>query len=144
MFKKLIILSIIVWYVIMSIHNCLCIWYHRIMYAAMPMPPVYRNGMETKMGKNGTLSFARRAAELTVGGVYLCVLYTICALLELFYSFIYSRFTYGIVCYGSAYQNQVQRLKNAINRALKIVFSSSDITPELLKRENLLDFDLAY
>ena len=80
MFKKLIILSIIVWYVIMSIHNCLCIWYHRIMYAAMPMPPVYRNGMETKMGKNGTLSFARRAAELTVGGVYLCVLYTICAL----------------------------------------------------------------
>ena len=63
---------------------------------------------------------------------------------QLFYAFIYSRFTYGIVCYGSAYQNQIQRLRNMINRALKLVINSTVITSELLRRENVLNFDMAY
>ena len=63
---------------------------------------------------------------------------------QLYYSFIYSRFTYGIICYGSAYQNQIQRLKNVINRALKLVFNQTAITSDLLRRENMLDFDMAY
>ena len=63
---------------------------------------------------------------------------------QLFYSFIYSKFTYGIVCYGSAYQNQIQRLKNVVKRALKIVLNSSVISSTLLRREKILDFDLAY
>ena len=63
---------------------------------------------------------------------------------QLFYSFIYSKFTYGIICYGSAYQNQIQRVKNVINRSLKLVFNTRDLSPELLKRENVLDFDMAY
>ena len=63
---------------------------------------------------------------------------------QLFYSFIYSKFTYGIICYGSAYQNQTQRLKNVINRALKLVFNQTTLTSDLLRRENVLDFDMAY
>ena len=54
---------------------------------------------------------------------------------KLFYSFIYSKFTYGIICYGSAYQNQVQRVKKVINRSLKLVFNTRVITSDLLKRE---------
>ena len=63
---------------------------------------------------------------------------------QLFYSFIYSRFTYGIVCYGAAYQNQIQRVKRVINRSLKLVFNTNVLSSELLKRENVLDFDMAY
>ena len=63
---------------------------------------------------------------------------------QLFYSLVYSRFTYGITCYGSAYQNQIQRLKNIIHRALKLVFNPTTISPELLRKENVLDFDMAY
>ena len=63
---------------------------------------------------------------------------------QLFYTFIYSRFTYGITCYGSAYLNQIQRIKKVINRSLKLVFNSTVLTPELLKREKVLDFDMAY
>ena len=63
---------------------------------------------------------------------------------QLFYSFIYSKFTYGIVCYGSAYQNQIQRLKNVVKRALKLVLNSTVLSSTLLRRENILDFDLAY
>ena len=63
---------------------------------------------------------------------------------QLFYTFIYSRFTYGIICYGSAYQNQIQRVKKVINRSLKLVFNTTVLSSELLKRENVLDFDMAY
>ena len=61
-----------------------------------------------------------------------------------FYAFIHSKFTYGIVCYGSAYQNQIQRLKNVINRALKLIFNPSVVTPDLLRRENILSFEMSY
>ena len=63
---------------------------------------------------------------------------------QLFYTFIYSRFTYGIICYGSAYQNQIQQVKKVINRSLKLVFNTTVLSSELLKRENVLDFDMAY
>ena len=63
---------------------------------------------------------------------------------QLFYTFIYSKFTYGIVCYGSAYQNQIQRVKRAINRSLKLVFNTNALSSELLKSQNILDFDMAY
>ena len=42
------------------------------------------------------------------------------------------------------YQNQIQRLKNVVKRALKIVLNSSVISSTLLRREKILDFDLAY
>ena len=63
---------------------------------------------------------------------------------QLFYAFIYSRFTYGIICYGSAYQNQIQRVKNLIRRALKLVLNCDTLTPEICKTERLFDFDTAY
>ena len=63
---------------------------------------------------------------------------------NLFYAFIYSRFTYGITCYGSAYQNQIQRIKNLVNRALKLVVNRHTLTPDTCKNERLFDFDMAY
>ena len=63
---------------------------------------------------------------------------------QLFFSFIYSRVTYGITCYGSAYQNQIQRIKNLIRRALKLVVNRETLTPEICKNERLFDFDMAY
>ena len=63
---------------------------------------------------------------------------------QLFYAFIYSKFTYGIICYGSAYQNQIQGVRRVINRSLKLVFNTTILTTDLLKQENVLDFDMAY
>ena len=63
---------------------------------------------------------------------------------QLFYAYIYSRFTYGIICYGSAYQNQIQRVKNLIRRALKLVLNCDTLTPEMCKAERLFDFEMAY
>ena len=45
---------------------------------------------------------------------------------------------------GSAYQNQTQRIKNLINRALKLVVNRDILTPEICKNERLFDFDMAY
>ena len=63
---------------------------------------------------------------------------------QLFYTFIYSKFTYAITCYGSAYQNQTQRIKNLIDKALKLVLNRPTITPEICKNERLFNFDMAY
>ena len=63
---------------------------------------------------------------------------------NLFYAFIYSRFTYGITCYGSVYQNQIQRIKILVNRALKLVVNRHTLTPGICKNEGLFDFDMAY
>ena len=63
---------------------------------------------------------------------------------QLFYAIIYSKFTYGITCYGSAYQNQIQRLKNLTRRALKLVINSETLTPEIRKKEGLFDYKMAY
>ena len=63
---------------------------------------------------------------------------------QLFYAFIYSKFTYGITCYGSAYQNQIQRIKNLIRRALKLVVNSETLTPEIYRNDRLFDFEMAY
>ena len=63
---------------------------------------------------------------------------------QLFYAFIYSIFTYGITCYGSAYQNQTQRVKNLILRAIKLVLNRDEITTQICKNERLFTFDMAY
>ena len=63
---------------------------------------------------------------------------------QLFYAFIYSKYTYAITCYGSAYQNQVQRLKNLISRALKLVLNTETLTAELCKTNQIFDFDTSY
>ena len=63
---------------------------------------------------------------------------------QLFYTFIYSKFTYAITCYGSACQNQIQRIKNLTDRALKLVLNVPTITPEICKLERLFNFDMAY
>ena len=63
---------------------------------------------------------------------------------QLYYSFIYSIFTYGITCYGSAYLNQTQRVKNLIIRALKLALNRDTITPAICKHERFFDYDMAY
>ena len=63
---------------------------------------------------------------------------------QLFYAIIYSKFTYGITCYGSAYQNQIQRIKNLTRRAIKLVLNRDTLTPEICKNQRIFDFDMAY
>ena len=63
---------------------------------------------------------------------------------QLFYTLIYSKFTYAITCYGAAYLNQTQRIKNLIDRALKLVVNRPTINPEICKKERLFNFDMAY
>ena len=54
---------------------------------------------------------------------------------QLYYAFIYSHFTYAITSYQSAYLNQTQKLKNLINKALKLVFNVNVLTHDLLKEK---------
>ena len=63
---------------------------------------------------------------------------------QLFFAFIYSKFTYAIICYGSAYQNQIQRIKNLVNRALKLVLNVHTLAPNTCKNARIFDFDMAY
>ena len=63
---------------------------------------------------------------------------------QLFFAFIYSKFTYAIICYGSAYQNQIQRVKSLINRALKLVLDVHTLAPDTCKNARMFDFDTAY
>ena len=63
---------------------------------------------------------------------------------QLFYAFIYSKFTYGITCYGSAYQNQIQRVKSLTNRAIKLILNRDTLTAEICKSEHIFDFNMAY
>ena len=63
---------------------------------------------------------------------------------QLFYSIVYSKFTYGITCYGSAYQNQIQRVKNLVKKAIKLILNRDTLTSEICKKERLFDFDMAY
>ena len=63
---------------------------------------------------------------------------------QFFYTFIYSKFTYAITCYGSAYQNQTQRVKNLVDRALKLTLNRSTLAPEICKNERIFNFDMAY
>ena len=81
---------------------------------------------------------------ITINFLLLVENFLLLVLKQLFYAFIYSRFTYGIICYGSAYQNQIQRVKNLIRRALKLVLNCDTLTPEICKTERLFDFDTAY
>ena len=63
---------------------------------------------------------------------------------QLFYTLIYSKFTYAITCYGSAYQNQIQRVKNLVNRALKLILNTSTLTSNICKNNRVFDFNMAY
>ena len=61
---------------------------------------------------------------------------------QLYYSFIYSHFTYAITSYQSAYQNQIKKLDNLINRALKLTLNIDTITPVLLKEKRFMNLDM--
>ena len=63
---------------------------------------------------------------------------------QLFYAIIYSKFTYGITCYGSAYQNQLHRIKILTRRTIKLVVNSETLTPEICKNERLFDYEMAH
>ena len=63
---------------------------------------------------------------------------------QLQYALIYSKFTYGIICYGSAYQNQIQRVINLTHRALKLILNRHTITVEICKSEHMFDFKMAH
>ena len=56
---------------------------------------------------------------------------------QLFYAFIYSKFTYGIVCYGLTYQNKLQKVKNLINKSLKLVLHLH-YQPNFLRKKKYL------
>ena len=63
---------------------------------------------------------------------------------QLFYTLIFSRYTYAITCYGSAYQNQIQRVSNLVNRALRLILNTPTLTSDICKKEHLFDFDMTY
>ena len=63
---------------------------------------------------------------------------------QLYYTLIYSKFTYVITCYGSAYQNQIQRVKNLVNRALKLILNTATLTSNICKTNRVFDFNMAY
>ena len=63
---------------------------------------------------------------------------------QLYFSFIYSNFTYAITTYGSASRNQLKRLNNLINKSIKIVSNVDRLTPEICKREKIFDFQMSF
>ena len=65
-------------------------------------------------------------------------------LLQLHYAFVYSKFTYAITTYGSSFQNSIQRLSNLVNKSLKLVMNTNQITLDVCQREKLFNFQLAH
>ena len=59
---------------------------------------------------------------------------------QLYYAFIHSHFSYAITSYQSAYLNQTQKLKNLINKAIKLVFNLNSLTPTNLKDKNVMNY----
>ena len=62
---------------------------------------------------------------------------------QLYYAFVYSHFSYAITSYQSAYLNQTQKLKNLINKAIKLVFNFNTIVPALLSENCIMNFETA-
>ena len=62
---------------------------------------------------------------------------------QLYYAFVYSHFSYAITSYQSAYLNQIQKLKNLINKAIKLVFNLNTIVPALLSEKCIMNFEMA-
>ena len=61
---------------------------------------------------------------------------------QLYYAFIHSHFSYAITSYQSAYLNQTQKLKNYINKAIKLVFNLNSLTPTILKDKHVMNYDM--
>ena len=61
---------------------------------------------------------------------------------QLYFAFIYSQFSYAITTYQSAYLNQAQKLKNLINKAIKIIFNADSLTPAILKDKFIMNYDM--
>ena len=62
---------------------------------------------------------------------------------QLYYAFVYAHFSYAITSYQSAYLNQIQKLKNLINKAIKLVFNLNTIVPALLSEKCIMNFEMA-
>ena len=61
---------------------------------------------------------------------------------QLYYAFVHSHFSYAITSYQSAYLNQTQKLNNLINKAIKIAFNLTTLTPALLKDKCVMNYDI--
>ena len=61
---------------------------------------------------------------------------------QLYYSFIHSHYTYAITSYQSAYLNQTQKLKNLINKALKIVLNLDSLNEDNLKSKSMMNYEM--
>ena len=61
---------------------------------------------------------------------------------QLYFAFDHSHFAYAITSYQSAYLNQTQKLKNLINKAIKLVFNLNPLTIALMKEKNVMNFDM--
>ena len=61
---------------------------------------------------------------------------------QLYYAFIHSHFSYAITSYQSAYLNQTQKLKNLINKAIKLVFNLNSLTPTIFKDKIVMNYDM--
>ena len=62
---------------------------------------------------------------------------------QLYYSFIFSHFSYAITSYQSAYQNQSKRLDNLVNRAIKITLNINTLTPAILKERRFMNLEMS-
>ena len=61
---------------------------------------------------------------------------------QLYYAFVYSHFSYAITSYQSAYLNQTQKLKNLINKAIKLAFNLNDLSFAVLKDKAVMNYDM--
>ena len=61
---------------------------------------------------------------------------------QLYYAFVYSHFSYAITSYQSAYLNQTQKLKNLINKAIKLAFNLNDLSLAVLKDKAVMNYDM--
>ena len=62
---------------------------------------------------------------------------------QLYFAFIHSHYTYAINSYQSAYQNQTHKLKNLINKALKLILNTSSSSDLHLKENSIMNFDMS-
>ena len=61
---------------------------------------------------------------------------------QLYFAFVHSHLSYAITSYQAAYLNQTQKLKNLINKAIKLVFNLNTLTTATLKDKNVMNFDM--
>ena len=61
---------------------------------------------------------------------------------QLYYSFIYSHFTYAITSYQSAYLNQTKKLSNLIDKALKLTLNLNCLSAAILKEKCFMNYEM--